>query len=72
MTAQEARALAIAHELHSLLGEICDRPEHGVGTCVEAAWDRMDEVLWLLDPDAPAEQPTVPGVRLAQAGRLRL
>jgi hypothetical protein len=54
MTPQEARALAMAHELYALLGEIFDRPEHGVGTCVEAAWDKVDEVIWLLDPDAPS------------------
>jgi hypothetical protein len=53
MSPLEARALAKANELHNLLGEICDQPQHGLGSCVEQAWDLMDDVVWYLDPNAP-------------------
>lgn len=50
MTAQEARALAMAYELHALLGQLFDQPDHGPGSGVERAWDRMDEVISDLEP----------------------
>jgi hypothetical protein len=50
---EHARALAMACDLHSLLGEINDRAEHGAGSRVERAWDQMDEIIALLD-DADA------------------
>jgi hypothetical protein len=56
MTPLEARAIAMAYELHRLLGEICDLPGHGLGSCTEQAWDLMDDVTWYLDQDAPDEQ----------------
>ncbi len=56
MSPLEARALAKANELHNLLGEICDQPQHGMGSCLEQAWDLMDDVVWYLDPNAPDEQ----------------
>jgi hypothetical protein len=46
----EALALSYAHELHRLLGDLCDLPQHGQGSCVERAWDLMDVVVWYLDP----------------------
>jgi hypothetical protein len=46
----------MAYELQRLLGEICDLPWHGLGSSTEQAWDRMDDVIWYLDPDAPDEQ----------------
>ena len=44
-TPLEARAVAIAYELHRLLGQIYDLPEHGPGSSVEKSWDLMDEVI---------------------------
>lgn len=54
MSPQEARAYAMACELHRLLGEICEQPQNGRGSCMEAAWDQLDEVLVLLEPEEPA------------------
>ena len=50
MSADHARALAMAHELHRLLGELYDTPEGGPGSCIEDAWDRMDDVIGMLEP----------------------
>jgi hypothetical protein len=50
---EHARTLAMACDLHSLLGDINDKPEHGAGSRIERAWDRMDEIIALLD-DADA------------------
>lgn len=49
MSIGHARALAMACELHCLLGELYDKP----GSRIERAWDRMDDVVALLD-DADA------------------
>lgn len=69
MSPQEARALAMAYELHRLLGELCDLPEHGPGSSVADAWDRMDDVIGLLEPvslppEYDDEKPTVRRLRL--------
>jgi hypothetical protein len=40
-----------AYELHRLLGELYERPEHGPGSCVEDAWNRKDDVIGMLEPD---------------------
>ena len=53
MTAQEARALAMAYELHTLLGHLFDQSGDGPGSGVERAWDRMDEVISDLEPLPP-------------------
>jgi hypothetical protein len=53
MSMEHARALAMACQLHSLLGELNDKPECGAGSRIERAWDRMDEIIALLD-DADA------------------
>ena len=53
MSPQEARALAMAHELHRLLGELHDRPDNGRGSCVEAAWDAVDTVIAMLEVEPP-------------------
>lgn len=50
MSPQETRALAMAYELSRLLGELTDRPEHGEGSCVADAWDRMEDVIGMLEP----------------------
>ena len=57
---QQAHAVALAHNLYRLLGSLCQHPAHGRGSCVEAAWDWADEVVWLLDP---ADDRPVPRVR---------
>jgi hypothetical protein len=49
MSMEHARALAMACQLHSLLGELNDKREHGAGSRIEHAWDRMDEIIALLD-----------------------
>lgn len=54
MTPDEVRAYAMACELHRLLGELCELPQNGRGSCVEAAWDSMDEVITFLEPEPPA------------------
>jgi hypothetical protein len=53
----EALALSYAHDLHRLLGDICDLPQHGRGSCAEAAWNLMDVVIWHLDPNAEGALP---------------
>jgi hypothetical protein len=56
MSPRESQALALANELHRVLGDICDQPQHGLGSCAEQAWNLMDDVVWYLDPYAPDEQ----------------
>jgi hypothetical protein len=51
MSVDHARALAMAYELHRLLGDLNDRPENGEGSCVEDAWNRMDDVIGMLEPE---------------------
>jgi hypothetical protein len=43
-----------------LLGELYDRPEGGPGSCVEDAWNRMDDVIGMLQPveEEPDRPPT--------------
>jgi hypothetical protein len=69
MSVDHARALAMACELHRLLGELFDRPEHGPGSCVEDAWNHMDDVIALLEPPDLDERPTLRSLRLAEARR---
>ncbi len=50
MTPQEqARWLAMARELHRILGELFDLPENGPGSPVADAWDHMDVVIEALE-----------------------
>jgi hypothetical protein len=67
MTVEHARALAMAYELHRLLGDLYDRPspDGGPGSCVEDAWNRMDDVIGMLEPeeDAPDEPRNVTYLR---------
>jgi hypothetical protein len=49
MSPAEARALAMAYELSRLLGELTE--QHGAGSRVEDAWDRMEDVIGMLEPD---------------------
>lgn len=51
MSVDHARCLAMAYELHRLLGELNDRPENGEGSCIEQAWDLMDGVIGYLEPE---------------------
>ena len=73
MSIDHARCLAMAYELHRLLGELYDRSENGEGSCVEQAWDLMDQVIAYLEPDEPDpdEKPTVRSLRLLEAGKVR-
>jgi hypothetical protein len=50
MSVDHARALAMAYELHRLLGELYGRSEGGPGSSVEDAWNRMDDVIGMLEP----------------------
>jgi hypothetical protein len=50
MCPDHARALAMAYELRRLLGEIKDLPENGAGSAVEDAWNRMEDIIGLLEP----------------------
>jgi hypothetical protein len=56
MSVDHARALTMAYELHRLLGELCELPENGEGSCVADAWDRMDDVIGMLEPDDPDDE----------------
>jgi hypothetical protein len=60
MSPLEELALARAYELSRVLGELTDRPEHGEGSCVADAWDRMEDVIGMLEP----EEDEPPRVRL--------
>jgi hypothetical protein len=51
MSVDHARCLAMAYQLHHLLGELYDRPEGGPGSPIEDAWNRMDDVIGMLEPD---------------------
>ena len=51
MSVERARCLAMAYELHRLLGELYDRPEGGPGSPAEAAWSALDDVIAHLEPD---------------------
>lgn len=50
MSPAHARALAMARELSSLLGELNKLAENGDGSSVDDAWNRMDDVIGLLEP----------------------
>ncbi len=50
MSAAHARACAMAIELQPLLGELCDLPENGPGSAIDDAWNRMDDVTHMLEP----------------------
>jgi hypothetical protein len=50
----------MAYELSRLLGELSDRSAHGRGSCLEAAWDRTEDVIGMLEP----RQSDVPRLRL--------
>ena len=67
MTPQEARALTMAYELHRLLGELCEQPQNGRGSCTEAAWDSMDSVIEMLEPDPRPES-----IEVSPTHRVRL
>ena len=60
MSPLEARVLTMAYEISRLLGELTDRPEHGPGSRVADAWDRMEDVIGMLEPD----EDEVPRLRL--------
>jgi hypothetical protein len=64
MSPQERRALMMAYELSRLLGELTYRPEHGEGSCVADAWDKLEDVIGMLEPDEDA----APRVRLVIVG----
>jgi hypothetical protein len=66
VSSEEARAYAMACELHRLLGDLCALPQNGRGSCIEAAWDCLDDVLTLLQPEDPA-----PGLDYVPLCRLR-
>ena len=40
----------MAIELQRLLGELCDLPENGPGSAIDDAWNRMDDVVEMLEP----------------------
>lgn len=51
------RAIGLAHELNRLLGWLCEHPGNGPGSCMEEAWDLIDEAVWLLDADDDRPMP---------------
>jgi hypothetical protein len=71
MSVDHARCLAMAYELHRLLGNLFDRPEHGPGSSVEDAWNHMDDVIALLEPPDLDEKPTLRSLRLVEARKVR-
>ena len=60
MSVDHARALAMAYELQRFLEQLKNRPEHGEGSCVEDAWERMDDVVGMLEPDDPEPEDKSP------------
>ena len=50
MSSAHARCLAMAYELHRLLGEVRDEAGNGEGSPVESALDLMGEVVEHLEP----------------------
>jgi hypothetical protein len=64
MSPLEARALAMAYELSRLLGELSNRPAHGRRSCLEAAWDRTEDVIGMLEP----RESELPRLRLVIQG----
>ena len=71
LTAQEQRALAMAQELHGLLGDLFE--VRGAGTPVEMAWDLMDDVIGYLEPTPPNSEgsPRMAQLRLITTGGKR-
>lgn len=51
LSVPHARALAMAYELHQLLGELYDRAGGGPGSPLEHAWDALDDVIRHLEPE---------------------
>jgi len=43
------QAHGMACELRNILGDLFDQRQHGPGSCIERAWDRMDEVIEYLE-----------------------
>lgn len=70
MSVDHARCLAMAYELHRLLGDLSDLPENGAGSAVEGAWNLMDDVIGLLEPVRP-ERDDNPTRRLRAASGMR-
>jgi hypothetical protein len=66
MSVDHARALAMAYELHRLLGDLNDRPEHGEGSCVEFALDLLDQVVGYLEPSEFEETDPLPLLRIVR------
>jgi hypothetical protein len=62
MSPQEARALAMAHELHQLLNELQFLPEHGAGSAVAWGADYVADVVGLLEDRTaiPVRPPSPP------------
>jgi hypothetical protein len=48
MSVEQARALALAYELHVVLGELYDKSP-GAGSRIERAYDAVDDVISALD-----------------------
>src|SRR5579862_3769260 len=64
LSPDHARALEMACQLHELLEELKDQPGHGPGSCVEDAWERMYDVVVMLEPaEEPAEEECRPPTR---------
>jgi hypothetical protein len=51
MSVDHARALSLAYELQTLLGELVYQPEFGEGSPVDDALNRMDDVIGMLQPE---------------------
>lgn len=64
MSAAHARCLAMAYDLHNLLGEVYEEP--GASSCVERAWELVDQVISYLEPEEPDsdEKQTAHSLRL--------
>ncbi len=70
MSVEHARCLAMAYELHRLLGEVNDRPGNGEGSAVESALNLMEDVVEYLEP--PVLSGTEPAPLLGMVRRRAL
>jgi hypothetical protein len=65
------RALAMAYELHAVLGELFDLPENGPGSAAEKAWDSVDFVIDCLEPNDEDDTPRARRLQLVGGTAVR-
>jgi len=58
MSPYEAHAYSLALALQRVLSDLCELPANGAGSRIEQAYDAMDEVIEMLEPQESDEGAT--------------